>query len=285
MTRWLVVGANGMLGHDVVTALSGRDITAVDRDEIDITDAGSVERVLPGHDVVVNCAAYTAVDAAETDEAAAFAVNAVGAARLAEVCARYDTRLLHLSTDYVFGGDASSPYPVDAPMDPRSAYGRTKAAGEWAVRAILPDRSWIVRTAWLYGEHGPNFVSTMIRLAAERPTVDVVNDQRGQPTWSRDLADRLVTMVDRDVPAGTYHGTTAGETTWFDLARRVFDLIGEDPERVRPCGSDAFPRPAARPAYSVLDHRCWVTLGLTALRPWQDALAEAAPRLTPVSGR
>jgi dTDP-4-dehydrorhamnose reductase len=278
--RWLVVGGSGMLGHDVVAALAGRDVTAASRPQIDVADAASVGAALDGYDVVVNCAAWTAVDEAETHEADAYAINAVGPANLARACRRTGAWLVHVSTDYVFAGDATAPYPEDAPIAPRSAYGRTKAAGEWAVRAELPDRSLVVRAAWLYGAHGPSVVRTMRTLETQRDTLDVVDDQRGQPTWSGDLAARLVEAVDVGAPAGVYHGTAAGETTWFGLARRVFELAGADPERVRPTTSDRFPRPAPRPAYSVLGHDGWARAGLAPMRAWDDALAEAWPGLT-----
>ncbi len=278
--RWLVVGARGMLGTDVVSALDGRDVTGLARPEIDVTDLASVTDAVSGRDVVVNCAAWTAVDDAEANEPGAFAVNAVGPANLARACAATGAWLVHVSTDYVFAGDATSPYPEDAPIAPRSAYGRTKAAGEWAVRAELPDRSLVVRTAWLYGAHGPSFVQTMRTLEAQRDTLDVVDDQRGQPTWSADLAARLVRAVDVGTPPGTYHGTSSGETTWFGLARRVFELAGADPDRVRPTTTDRFPRPAPRPAYSVLGHDGWGRAGLPPMRDWDVALADAWPGLT-----
>ncbi len=275
--RWLVVGALGMLGTDVVSALAGREVTALDRPEIDITDVASATAAVAGHDVVVNCAAWTAVDDAETREGDAFAVNAVGPANLARACADTGAWMVHISTDYVFAGDATAPYAVDAPIAPRSAYGRTKAAGEWAVRAELPERSLILRTAWLYGANGPNFVRTMKDLESSRETLEVVDDQRGQPTWSGDLAARLVQAVDVGAPPGTYHATSSGETTWFGLARRVFELLGADPERVRPTTSDRFVRPAPRPAYSVLDHRGWARAGLAPMRQWDEALQAAWP--------
>lgn len=277
--RWLVTGAGGMLGRDVVAALVGRDVTALTRSDVDVTDPAAVRAAVAGYDVVVNCAAWTAVDDAETHEDAAYAVNATGAANLARACAAGGSWLVHVSTDYVFAGDATSPYPEDAPVAPRSAYGRTKAAGEAAVRAALPDRSHVVRTAWLYGAHGPSFVRTMAALEASRDTVDVVDDQRGQPTWTGDLAARLVEAVDAAVPAGTYHGTASGETTWFGLARRVFELLGADPERVRPTTTDRFPRPAPRPAFSVLGHEAWRRVGLDPMRRWDDALLAAWPSL------
>jgi dTDP-4-dehydrorhamnose reductase len=189
---------------------------------------------------------------------------------------------VHVSTDYVFGGGAAGrPYAEDTPLSPKSAYGRTKAAGEWAVRAELPDRHRIVRTAWLYGEHGPSFVRTMARLEATRDTVEVVTDQQGQPTWSRDLAKRLVELVMEGAPPGTYHGTNAGRATWYDLAGAIFAHLGADPGRVRPTTSDAFVRPAPRPVWSVLGHDAWRHAGLAPLRGWEEALAEFMPLLTP----
>lgn len=275
--RWLVVGHTGMLGHDVMAALAGRDVTGVARPQVDITDPASVARAVEGFDVVVNCAAWTAVDDAETREHDAFAVNAVGPANLARACAAAGAWLTHVSTDYVFAGDATEPYAENAPPAPRSAYGRTKAAGEWAVRAELPARSWIIRTAWLYGAHGPNFVRTMADLEGRRDTLEVVDDQRGQPTWSADLAERIVAVADVAAPAGIYHGTASGETTWFGLARRVFALLGADPGRVTPTTTDKFPRPAPRPAYSVLGHEAWAAAGLTPMRSWDDALTASWP--------
>jgi len=183
---------------------------------------------------------------------------------------------VQVSTDYVFAGDATSPYAENAPLAPRSAYGRTKAAGEWAVQALCP-QSWIVRTAWLYGAHGPNFVKTMARLAAERDTVSVVDDQLGQPTWTVDLAGAIVRLVEAGAPFGTYHGTSSGETTWYGFAQAIFSGLGLDPARVTPTTTDAFPRPAPRPAYSVLGHEAWQRAGLDVFPPWQDSLTRALP--------
>jgi dTDP-4-dehydrorhamnose reductase len=270
--RWLVVGAGGMLGRHVVAALEGRSVTALDRAQLDVTDPAAVNDAVGGHDVVVNCAGWTAVDDAESHEAAAYAVNALGPRHLARACAGTGASLVHVSTDYVFSGDATTPYAEDAPPGPRSAYGRTKLAGEWAARAELPARAWVVRTAWLYGTDGPSFVTTMRRRAAEGGTVEVVDDQHGQPTSARDLAARLVGMVEADAPAGVYHGTNAGATTWYGLARRVFEGLGADPARVTPTTTDRFPRPAARPAWSVLGHDAWTRAGLPPMRSWQDAL-------------
>lgn len=273
-----------MLGRDVLAALTRAGVpptavTALDRRALDITDPAAVRAAVGAiagpSDVVVNCAAWTAVDDAESQEARAFAVNAVGAQLLGRACAETGARLVQISTDYIFDGTATVPYPVDALAAPRSAYGRTKAAGEWAVRAELPRGHWILRTAWLYGENGPNFVRTMARLEAERQFVDVVDDQHGQPTWTRDLAERIVALVQADTPAGTYHACASGRTSWHGLAREVFQLLGADPARVLATTSAAHIRPAPRPAYSVLDLSGWDKAGLEPMRDWRDALHDA----------
>ncbi|MFI2911511.1 dTDP-4-dehydrorhamnose reductase [Streptomyces sp. PDY-4] len=284
---WLVTGAGGMLGQDVLARLAeaGERATALDRAALDLTDAAAVRRALERHRpaVVVNCAAWTAVDDAETREAEALAVNGDGPARLADACARTGAVLLHVSTDYVFAGDATAPYAEDAPTAPRSAYGRTKLAGERAVLNTLPDRGYVVRTAWLYGTGGANFVRTMIRLEGQREKLDVVDDQRGQPTWSADLAGLLLALgrgaLAGTAPAGVYHGTSSGETTWYGLTREIFRLLGADPDRVHPTTSEAFVRPAPRPAYSVLGHDRFAAAGVAPLRDWRAALAEAFPRI------
>ncbi|GGB83774.1 dTDP-4-dehydrorhamnose reductase [Knoellia flava TL1] len=278
MARWLVTGAGGMLAADLLPRLTsaGHEVTALRRAALDVTEPAACAEAVEGHDVVANLAAWTAVDEAETAEAGAFAVNAVGAANLASACARSGARMVHVSTDYVFSGDATTPYAVDAPIAPRSAYGRTKAAGEWAVLSHCPT-ALVVRTAWLYGASGPNFATTMARLASERETLSVVDDQRGQPTWTVDLADALVRLIDSDAPGGVWHGTSSGETTWFGFARAIFEELGLDPERVTPTTTHALPRPAPRPAYSVLGHQRWSEVGLEPLPDWRDALRRAAP--------
>lgn len=276
MSGTLVVGAGGMLGSELERALAGREYTGLRRADLDITDADAVSAVIAAAqpDAVINAVAYTRVDDAESDEEAAFAVNATGAGALAAAARSAGARFVHVSTDYVFHGDATEPYAEDAPLDPLGAYGRTKAAGERLVREAHPD-AHIVRTAWLYGAGGANFVATMLRLAGERETVDVVADQVGQPTWAADLARAIVLLLDSDAPAGIYHGTNAGRASWFELARAVFAESGLDPERVRPTDSATFVRPAPRPSFSVLAHDAWGHAGLPAPRPWREALHEA----------
>ncbi len=284
MTRWLVTGAAGLLGAEVVRLLGpGEDVRALARADLDVTDPAAVEAAVAGRDVVVNAAAYTAVDAAEDDEAAARAANAVAPGLLAGACARHGARLVHVSTDYVFDGGAGTPYAEDAPTAPRTAYGRTKAAGEQAVRASGA-HAWVLRTAWVYGR-GRGFPATIRGLARREGPLDVVHDERGQPTWVRDLAQRVVDVVRLDVPPGTYHATNGGEVARDDLARAVLELVGEDPGRVRPVPSSVLARPAPRPAYSVLGHGGWTGTGLGPMRGWREALAQAAREgeLEPVS--
>ncbi len=278
-TRWLITGAGGMLGLEFQSILAGADVVALARRDLDVTDPAAVVAALHTHgaDVVVNAAAFTAVDEAETHEGEAFVVNTVAAANIARACASTGARLVQISTDYVFDGSASNPYAEDEPLAPASAYGRTKAAGEWAVRATLPSASWIVRTAWLYGAGGSNFVKTILGLESNRPTLDVVDDQWGQPTWTADVARQIIRMVHVAAPAGIYHATSSGSTTWYGFARAIFELIGADPERVRPVTSAAFPRPAPRPAYSVLGHDAWRAADMRPPPGWRTSLERALP--------
>ncbi|MDQ1585197.1 MAG: dTDP-4-dehydrorhamnose reductase [Actinomycetota bacterium] len=282
-TRWLITGAGGMLGRDLVDSLAGADVLALTRAELDITNEEAVAAAVSDRDVVVNAAAWTDVDGAESAEEEATRVNGGGPRVLALACREQGAQLVQLSTDYVFDGDASSPYGETDPVAPRSAYGRSKAAGEAAVREVLPESSYIVRTAWLYGEQGNNFVRTMLRLEQERDVLDVVDDQKGQPTWTCDVAAQIVALVNAQAAPGIYHGTSSGEVTWFGLARAVFASIGADPARVHPSTTDRFPRPAPRPAYSVLGHDAWFDAGLAPIRPWGEALDQALPRLRKAS--
>lgn len=283
--RWLVTGAHGMLGSDLVPVLQGRGerVTALDRADLDITDAGAVHSAVEGHDVVVNCAAWTAVDEAESDEAGAYAVNAVGPHVLARSAARAGARLVHVSTDYVFAGDATRPYGEDDVMAPRSAYGRTKAAGEWAVHAVRAEHL-VVRTAWLYGAHGACFPRTIARVALSRDEVAVVADQEGQPTWTADLARLVVDLVAAGAPGGTYHGTSAGSTTWFGFAQRIVASAGLDPEIVKPTDSASYRRSAPRPAYSVLGDEAVRRAGVQPIGPWEEGWAAAAAEVLAPQG-
>ena len=287
MSRWLVTGARGMLGRDLVAVLEQRDeaVTGLSRSDLDITDAGAVRDALARWQpaVVVNCAAWTAVDDAEASEDSALRVNGDAVAGLAACCASRGIALVQISTDYVFDGLGREPYPEDGLPEPRTAYGRTKLAGERAVLEQDGLAGYVVRTAWLYGVHGPSFVATMIRKEREQAQVHVVDDQRGQPTWSVGVADRVHALIASAAQPGIYHATSSGETTWYGFAREIFGLLGADPARVRPVTTAEFPRPAPRPAYSVLGHAAWGRAGLTPIGRWEQALQRGLPGLTAVS--
>lgn len=283
--RWLVVGSRGMLGSDLVEVLQSarEDVTGLGRDGLDVRDADACLQRVTGFDVVVNGSAYTAVDDAESHESEAFAVNASGAANLARACAASGARLVHVSTDYVFDGTSSEPYGEDAPLAPRSAYGRTKAAGEWAVRAEHDD-VLLVRTAWLYGANGRCFPRTIAAALQTRETLEVVDDQVGQPTWTRDLAGLVLSLVRGGAPAGTYHGTSQGRTTWHGFAQQVAVAVGADPARVRPSTSGAQHRPAPRPAFSALAHTALLAdvlleRGVRPIGDWRERFTAAAPEV------
>jgi dTDP-4-dehydrorhamnose reductase len=283
--RWLVTGAKGMLGTDAVTLFRdhGHEVDAVDLGDLELTDGDAVKAALADVDVILNCAAWTAVDDAETKEDAALLVNGTIPGVLAEAAAATGTRLVHISTDYVFAGDATSPYAEDAPAAPRSAYGRTKEAGERAVRSALPDDHLIVRTAWLYGAHGACFPKTIARVAGERGSLSVVDDQVGQPTWTHDVADLVLRLVEAGAPAGTYHATSSGQTSWFGFAQRVVEAAGLDPAIVTPTDSEAFTRPAPRPAYSVLGHGALERLGIAPIGDWEQRWAQASAEVLGLS--
>jgi dTDP-4-dehydrorhamnose reductase len=279
--RLLITGARGQLGTDLVSAAGAAGIPtlAFGSAELNITDPVVVDSVLAefagstasGRAVVINAAAYTAVDAAETDAEAAYAVNAAGPTHLAQSAARHGLGLIQISTDYVFPGDGTRPYEIDDPTGPHSVYGASKLAGEQAVLDVHP-AAQVVRTAWVWGATGANFVKTMAKLEASRPTLSVVDDQRGTPSYAADLAGGLLELAGADLPGGTLHLTNAGETTWFDFARAIFVELGADPDRVQPTNTANFPRPAPRPAYSVLSSAAWSAAGLTPLRDWREAL-------------
>ena len=274
--RVLITGASGQLGQDLLALLPGDQAVGLSHHELDVADTHAVHAAVVQQrpDVVINAAAWTDVDGAESNEAAAAAVNRDGPANFAAACAEHNAALVHISTDYVFDGTAAQPYDEDTPVAPRSAYGRTKAAGERAALAA-GGPCYVVRTAWLYGAGGRNFVRTMAGLARGDQPVKVVDDQRGAPTWTRDLAAGLLELIDKRPAPGIYHATSTGDTTWFGFARAIFDEVGADPGRVHPVPTDAFPRPAPRPAYSVLSAGRWVAAGLAPLPHWRTSLTTA----------
>ncbi len=273
----VITGAGGQVGRYLASeaARQGYQVRALTRREFDITDPQAARREVGRGDLVVNCAAFTNVDAAEADPDMAHAVNAVGPGYLARACADAGARLIHISTDYVFSGDLGRRYEISDACGPLSVYGRSKHDGELAVHAELPDAK-VVRTSWVYtGGVGSDFVAVMRRLAATDRTADVVADQTGSPTYVADLVEALLHIGAGGVTAPVLHAANAGAASRFDQAQAVFSLLGADPARVRPVSTDAVPRPAHRPVFSALSMADSARAGLTLLRPWRDALEAA----------
>lgn len=270
----LITGANGMLGRTCVRRLSdSHELVALDLPEFDATKPQMVAEWMEFEhpEVVINCAAYTKVDQAETDQALAYAANAFLPGVLAWACARHDARLIHVSTDYVFAGEADRPYHEFDRPDPRSVYGLSKLAGEEAVRAAGCDHT-IVRIAWLYGAGGPSFFHTMRRLGGEDgPPLRVVDDQIGNPTSTDAVVDLFAWLLDHPLP-GIVHGTCEGETTWHGFTRAILEATGSS-RGLEPCTTAEYPRPAPRPANSRLDKLVLSAAGGPTMPDWRDTLA------------
>lgn len=282
--NWLVTGGSGQLGIAVSEELDSRSITftAVGSKDLDITNSKKLNDFIAQNipSVIVNCAAWTNVDGAESNEESASKVNGAGPENLASAASSNGCRLIHVSTDYVFSGESQTPFEIADQIDPQSAYGRTKADGEKKVLATYPQNSFIVRTAWLYSAKGKNFAKTMTRLALNGDgEVRVVNDQMGQPTSAVDLAKQIVDLGLSNAPAGIYHCTNSGQATWFQFAQEIFSLAGADIIRVVPVSSDEYPRPAKRPSYSVLSHEEWSKTSIAPMRDWKIALAAVMPAI------
>jgi dTDP-4-dehydrorhamnose reductase len=281
---WLITGGSGQLGTAVSEELGERGLVfaAPESLELDISLSPIVSKFISqmSPEVIINCAAWTDVDGAETNELQAASVNRDGAENLAMGAKNCGAKLIHVSTDYVFSGEGKTPWQVDDRINPQSAYGRTKAESENRVLATYPENSSIVRTAWLYSPWGRNFAKTMTRLALKgEGQVRVVNDQMGQPTSAIDLAKQLVNLGLSSSPAGVYHGTNSGKGTWFDFAQVMFELAGADVNRVVPVSSSEYPQSAKRPSYSVLSHEAWAKTNVAPMRDWRIALKETMPAI------
>ena len=281
---WLITGGSGQLGIAVSHELDKRGIAfdAWSSKDLDITQSSSaseaIEKLAPA--VIINCAAWTDVDGAESHELDAFRVNSDGPENLAFAAKLCNSKLIHVSTDYVFSGESRSPWQIADETKPKSAYGRTKELGENRVLATYSENSFVVRTAWLYSPWGKNFAKTMTKLATKgEGEVRVVNDQVGQPTSASDLAKQLVGLGLSNSPAGIYHGTNSGQATWFEFAQEIFKFSGADVGRVTPVSSSEYQRPAKRPSYSVLSHDAWGSTAIRPMRDWRIALAEAMPAI------
>ena len=274
---WLLLGANGQLGRSLQDVLSASKIefVAASRADADITDIASVENYVKSTtpSVIVNMAAWTDVDGAESHRDEAFLANATGAENVAKVAAKYEIPLVHISTDYVFDGTQTMPYKVDDATNPLSVYGASKLQGELLVQAAHPHGSWIMRTAWLYSQYGKNFARTIARKGLAGDNLSVVNDSFGQPTSALALARQIVALVAAHPPAGIFHGTNAGKATWFEFASAIVDPIANHGS-VTPVSSSSFPTVAIRPTYSVLDHTKWSACGIADMPHWRDSLEE-----------
>lgn len=277
----LVTGASGQLGRDVVLLLEkeGHDVLACDRDQMDITNQDECNEVISSYhpEVIIHCAAYTAVDAAETDTDGAYKVNAVGTRNVAVAAEKVGAKLIYISTDYVFDGQSTIPYQEYDDTNPQSVYGKSKRAGEWLVQSLC-SKWFVVRTSWVYGLHGNNFVKTMLKLGQEKPKLQVVHDQKGSPTYTVDLALFLIELMGTEM-YGIYHASNRGDCTWYEFTQAIFEeaqtAVGISIQaELEPCTTEQFPRPAPRPVNSVMDHLSIRTNGLTDLRPWREGLRD-----------
>ncbi|KAF6621074.1 dTDP-4-dehydrorhamnose reductase [Paenibacillus sp. EKM102P] len=277
--RILVTGASGQLGKDVVKVFQeqGHDVVGYDRDQLDITDLDQAMKIVGQYqpEAVIHCAAYTAVDAAETDLDTAYQVNAAGTRNMVLAAEKAGAKLVYISTDYVFDGTAEQPYHEYDNTNPQSIYGKSKRAGE-VLTQTLSSRYFIVRTSWVYGLYGNNFVKTMLKLGQEKPHLQVVNDQKGSPTYTVDLVRFLAELVQTE-KYGVYHASNSGSCTWYEFTQAIFkeavDILDATiTATLEPCSTDQFPRPAARPKNSVMEHIAIRTNGLNNLRHWREGL-------------
>ena len=280
--KWLITGANGQLGRCLQKTLDSQRIefVALSRADLDITNIGQVEQLIKSvdPDLVINAAAYTNVEQAETDSDEAFKINQLGAANLAIASRSVNAKLLHFSTDYVFSGNRNLPWQANDLTEPLSVYGKSKLAGEVEILNQYPEKSLIIRTAWLYSPYGKNFYKTMLTKALNSDeSVQVVSDQQGQPTSALDLAELTVKAVINDLFFGIFHGTNAGSCSWFEFAKYIFEIAGADPARVTPVLSSEFANKVQRPKYSVLDNQKWSEFGIVPLGPWKDSVQKALP--------
>jgi dTDP-4-dehydrorhamnose reductase len=270
----LIIGSEGMLGHDLVDILSKEnEISTTTIDTLDITDIektiATVQEINP--DVVVHAAAFTDVNGSETKKDIAYKINGIGTRNVAVACKETDSALVYICTDYVFDGEKGSSYQEYDQTNPLSIYGKTKLQGETYIRDIL-SKFYIVRTSWLYGYHGPNFVTTMLKLSKTMDTISVVNDQIGSPTYTVDLAKAISKLIKKP-SYGIYHITNSGECSWYDYACQIFEIAGIE-INVKPVSTGEYPQPAPRPKYSVLENYNWKIEGFPEIREYNDALRD-----------
>jgi len=280
---WAITGGSGQLALSLVDLLKEQGINnrSWSRTDLDISKPQDLKKITDvDPTVIVNCAAWTNVDGAEDHPSEALSVNRDGARNIAQLAKELDIPLIHISTDYVFSGKSEQPWKTTDEPHPTSKYGETKLQGEMAIQEFWPEKSSILRTAWLYGPYGKNFAKTIVKKAiSTQEDLRVVNDQRGQPTTSVDLARQVLELVLAKAPFGVYHATNSGEATWWEFAREIVYLAGESTERVIPVTTQEFPSKVLRPSYSVLDHSSWSKVGLQPMSDWRKALREVFPAI------
>ena len=281
--KWAITGGSGQLGKSIAEKLVNFQIPHVSwsHSELDISQESSIAIIeAESPDVLINCAAWTHVDGAESNEGAANKANRDGARNMAIAAKSLGIPLIHISTDYVFSGSGSRPWKIDDETHPTSKYGLSKLLGEYEILSIYPSKSYILRTAWLYGPYGKNFAKTILKKAITgREVIEVVNDQIGQPTSTIDLADQIFRLVEAKPSPGIYHATNSGKCSWWDFAKELVSLAGELESRIIPITTEEFITPVKRPAYSVLDHSKWNNVGMAQMRDWRESLGEVFPRL------
>jgi dTDP-4-dehydrorhamnose reductase len=275
MKKVLLIGAQGMLGHDLLKILGkGYEVIGVDKEEVDITRQGAtrafIKKISPK--VVINATGYTDVDGCEKKMHKAFVINGEGVKNIAKGCRDIGAKLVSVSTDYIFDGEKGSPYREDDPPNPLNIYGESKLMGERYIEKLLDD-FLIVRTQWLYGRHGRNFVETILALAAERDTIEVVHDQHGSPTYTADLSRAIAALVRKNL-TGTFHVSNEGACSWYEFALEIIRLAGLSRAKIIPIASAELNRPAKRPLYSVFDRERLQQKAGIVMRPWQDALRD-----------
>ena len=281
--KWAITGGSGQLARSLVDLLDQENLPyrAWGHSEIDITDISCVSKIEEySPDLLVNCAAWTNVDGAEETPQDANMVNKTGVENMAIAANSLGIPLIHISTDYVFSGSGSQPWSLESKTEPTSAYGISKLLGEEVIKSQIDLRYYILRTGWLYGPHGKNFAKTILKkVLSTDDSINVVNDQVGQPTSTKNLANQIFKVANSDIPNGIYHATNSGEATWWDFARELVILLGEDIERIVPISSKAFPSKVRRPKYSVLDHSMWSKVGIEEMQDWRLALREIFPEI------
>ena len=281
--KWAITGGSGQLSRSLVDLLDkeGVPYIAWSHKDLDVADDSSISVIKEtSPDLLINCAAWTNVDVAEEFPEKATRVNQVGPRNMARAAKELKIPLIHISTDYVFSGQSRQPWSTDSKTEPMSTYGLSKLLGEKEISKNLDRNFYILRTAWLYGPYGRNFSKTILKKAlTSKDSINVVNDQIGQPTTTKSLAEQIFKVAQQNIPSGTYHATNTGQASWWDFAREIFELAGEDVERVRSSTSEDLPSNVKRPKYSVLDQSAWSKVGMETMPEWRRALKEVFPEI------